>query len=476
MPANEFEKQVMQKLEDLQIRPSPEVWTEVEKQIRKEKKRRRIIFWWVLPCLLTAGGITWYITRQAQPAELSEQGIKQIQKESVPFLIPDNNNDPHVATENKTGSATVAIGKSNHKELPDIQFTLKKKEPLSNSRKPAELLMDNKELPQRHTEIPLSSNEDFATNNNPPGPVEKKSSDANSVINESKPPLQEKIAQGPPAVNGEDSVNNGSDSIKIVHSEGREMSEPPIKNEKKKNNPGKSKWGLELKLTAGISGRVKGLPSLGSQKALSNSSLSGGLPSGPFIYTYPAEPGSGFAWEAGIHAIRKMTKKTSFSIGLAYSSLSTSQEIGGLVDSSRVIQNASYSTPVRTYYQSGKYTNYINHYNYIQLPVSLQWQVNKGRKIPLTWENGFALGWLSGSNALQYSERTNVFYRDNELLNNIQLSFQSGFQVKLFNSSNHPVTTGFSLNYNLTPLDKVYSNDRNHLFSMGWRLGCLLKK
>ena len=36
MPVNEFEKQVQQKLDELQLRPSPAVWTDVEKQIRRK--------------------------------------------------------------------------------------------------------------------------------------------------------------------------------------------------------------------------------------------------------------------------------------------------------------------------------------------------------------------------------------------------------------------------------------------------------
>ena len=53
MPVNEFEKKVQQKMDELQLRPSPGVWTEVEKQIRQDKRRRRvIIYWWLLPILL----------------------------------------------------------------------------------------------------------------------------------------------------------------------------------------------------------------------------------------------------------------------------------------------------------------------------------------------------------------------------------------------------------------------------------------
>ena len=63
MPVNDFEKQVQHRLEELQLRPTPAVWTEVEKQIHKDKKRRRvIIFWWLLPVLLTGGAITYYLS------------------------------------------------------------------------------------------------------------------------------------------------------------------------------------------------------------------------------------------------------------------------------------------------------------------------------------------------------------------------------------------------------------------------------
>jgi hypothetical protein len=52
MPVNEFEKQVQQKMDELQLRPSTEVWEEVEKRIRKEKKRRWLHYCWAEP----AGG------------------------------------------------------------------------------------------------------------------------------------------------------------------------------------------------------------------------------------------------------------------------------------------------------------------------------------------------------------------------------------------------------------------------------------
>jgi hypothetical protein len=49
MPANEFEKKMQQRMEELKLAPSGEVWVEIEQRIRKEKKKRRAFFW--LPLL-----------------------------------------------------------------------------------------------------------------------------------------------------------------------------------------------------------------------------------------------------------------------------------------------------------------------------------------------------------------------------------------------------------------------------------------
>jgi len=40
---NEFEKQVQQKMEELQLVPSAPVWEKIEEQIRRKKDRRRLI-------------------------------------------------------------------------------------------------------------------------------------------------------------------------------------------------------------------------------------------------------------------------------------------------------------------------------------------------------------------------------------------------------------------------------------------------
>ena len=55
MPANDFEKQAKQLLDELKFRPNEEVWIQVEKRIREKKRRRWLI---LLPLLagLAVGG------------------------------------------------------------------------------------------------------------------------------------------------------------------------------------------------------------------------------------------------------------------------------------------------------------------------------------------------------------------------------------------------------------------------------------
>src|SRR5258708_7311574 len=56
-----FEKEVQQKMEELEFSPSAAVWANVEKAVRVEKKRRVPFFWlFFLPALLLMGGARFY--------------------------------------------------------------------------------------------------------------------------------------------------------------------------------------------------------------------------------------------------------------------------------------------------------------------------------------------------------------------------------------------------------------------------------
>src|SRR5256885_11135997 len=56
---NEFEKQVKEKIEELNFTPSEPVWQNIEMKIRDKKDRRSILLWIPLLFALLGGGIVW---------------------------------------------------------------------------------------------------------------------------------------------------------------------------------------------------------------------------------------------------------------------------------------------------------------------------------------------------------------------------------------------------------------------------------
>src|ERR1700730_3936067 len=73
MPANDFEKQVQQVLDELKLKPSEEVWPQVEQRIRKDKRRRRSLLWLPLLFLLLGGAGYWWVNHKT--ASGGEAGI-----------------------------------------------------------------------------------------------------------------------------------------------------------------------------------------------------------------------------------------------------------------------------------------------------------------------------------------------------------------------------------------------------------------
>jgi hypothetical protein len=110
------------------------------------------------------------------------------------------------------------------------------------------------------------------------------------------------------------------------------------------------------------------------------------------------------------------------------------------------------------------------------LPLLLHWQLNKGEKLPITWDNGFLPSFLIGSNALAYDKASRKFYKDKRLYNDVQLVYHSGLSAGLFKNSKHPLTAGVFYNYPFSRLQKISPPDYNYLGSFGIKMNWLIKK
>lgn len=499
MPVNEFEQQVQQKLEELQLQPSGEVWEEVEKRIQKEKKRRRVILWWLFPLLLLGGGAAVYVF------------IDKEEKQT----ITEQNSNPQIPGNSDNGTKD----EINNNELNNNNTTFTNKE---NNQIPSEQAIDinpEKDVAADKEIRPVSSPSSAITvtaasiskkKNAGVKPGSNRNSEENMLTTivaagkkKKEQPVNEKIetVDNIPDVTEEIKIQPVTDALKPVVTSGNVIvaaddkkdttvkvlpevkKEPeaeviPVAEQTKKPTGKNNKWEFGLHAAAGASGVSEGISFFDAQKSADALSSPGGQfnMAGPLAPVTAAAPQNSFYWQAGVYAKRKLSKKTAVSAGMDFSAYTTVRATGVFIETSRMVNNGLSNFTVADYYYSGTSYTYKNRYYFIQIPVSFHWQFNKGKKLPLEWQNGLSAGWMTSTNALVYSPASNVFFKDNSSFNKFQLSYQTGVTARFFNKTKHPLTAGFVFNYHLSKLEKVKTTDGNHLASFGLRLGWVLKK
>src|SRR6266542_3557409 len=54
-----FEKDIQKRMQDFNLEPSPQVWSEIDAALGEKKRCRFVILWWLLPLMLAGGSIVW---------------------------------------------------------------------------------------------------------------------------------------------------------------------------------------------------------------------------------------------------------------------------------------------------------------------------------------------------------------------------------------------------------------------------------
>jgi len=173
-----------------------------------------------------------------------------------------------------------------------------------------------------------------------------------------------------------------------------------------------------------------------------------------------------------VFAERRLSKRISFSAGIYYHYYSAKIRTGDFVDSSALVYSAPASgqrSVVNGYYRNGNGHGYTNNYHFVELPVTVNFQLNKSRKMPVIWEAGMSLSYLVGSNALQFDPYRNVYFENNQLINKTQLNGVTAIMVG-FHLGYNELQLGPELRYGLTGLLKSGESYSQHLFSYGLRL------
>ncbi len=480
MPVNEFEKQVQQKMEDLKFTPSAEVWTEVEKRIRKEKRRRRIIFWWLLPGLLLGGAAAFYYTQSKNdsPHIIQSTGpVSNEKDEPVPFTTAENKNDDDnkIEKDEKTpverpGTVTIPVSVEPATAVKEKSIAAKTK--IAAPLEPAVLPVPKKatvkqQLPAREKSLPdaekAAAITDAATNNdlqNTEPPVQNNAATVARAEEEQKEVIAAK--QEPAAADS---------ATKTVKEEAKEeiVPESPANPVKKS----KSKWQLGVGISGGGSNTLWG-GLISNRAATFDASPSGQVGGGgsPAVPVILKEPRSGFSWTVEAFAHRKISPRTHLRLGIQYNQLSTSINTGSRVDSNlQVFNNISDGAFVSNYYRpeiTGMPSRtYHNRYHFAGLYAGLDWAIINNKKFRLGWENGIRLTRLVATNALHYDRGRLAYYSDFEPFLKTQLFISSGFSVPLLQRKKMALSFHPSVSYGLTPVIKKNDGFNSHYIQYG---------
>lgn len=500
MRDNEFDKGVQEKMGEFRLPPSAPVWMEVERRIRERKRRRILIFWFCLAGLLMAGfGGWWFWESNDRPAlSITKEGSNS----SVIRSTEKNTKDPREEIalpakddkEQKINVADPSSSPSVGKDLSKInrgETTTGMNAPLlvkSSSLKQLNKKTADKELTSK-AQLTAGSGKTTRKQTSPKNKVDKFVPDNDSQVATQKSTTEFPVASTsenksttePPvpatatlavAVPVDISTAKPADTVQAVGND-KQQTTPSLRKSKK------SKWQTGIVFAYGESRLIRGGLSLFSEKSFD--ALQSGVSSGngnfnnqSFADSVPLK-GSGI--HTGLFVKRQLGKKTSFSAGLNWSYYSGKQRVGTRVDSIRQL-SSPFNTDTRNgFYRSGNASRFTNRYYYLQLPLLLHWQVNKGSNWPaIEWENGFVPSFLIASRALVYDPASRIFFRDKKVYNSFSLVYQTGLTATLASRTKHPLTAGVYYNYHISRLQKTNPPDFNHQSSYGIQFRWLLKK
>jgi hypothetical protein len=185
---------------------------------------------------------------------------------------------------------------------------------------------------------------------------------------------------------------------------------------------------------------------------------------------------------AGIFVQRPVLKKLTLNFGFNLHYYSTRLETGQkAADSVNRTPSyfspnpyAQYTTLYAPYYSPETY-RYSNHYYFLEVPISLQWQFNRSRKTPLFWEGGLSLSRLISANALYYNEKSGVYYKDGGGANPNHLMAFSSLMIGL-SWRGDLIKLGPEAQYGLSSLINANDASTQHLFYGGIKITVVPKK
>ena len=494
MPANEFEKKIQQTLDELKLKPSEEIWPMVAMRIRKDKRRRRGLIWAGLMVLLLGGAGYWWSESHSRYHGSSLTADHSNQKEIAnPRANPISDLEKSTKPDEENKSAH-ALNSPSHNGEPEPKHIMAPSEKEAGKSDPGINKGNYQDNIKNRAPIPLAARHDpFAKVWNSYKPANNKAHDI-----EGKRRANEKEAKGRNIADQQINKNPFENALvfkpQMVTNNVKVYAEPMPSNSvaapsgahrmpqslvttaippKKDKIKGKRKWSF------GISGRIGSSDVMtrtnssrlntASPNYFASYAPSGGRFLGDSVYR-----GASLSWGLGVYVKLHLNKRFALRSGLDYNQYDFKTLVGNHVNSTVQILNGFTYMTLNSFYAAGATKEYQNHFQYLELPLSVEWQLNKGQKIPLKFDAGLALGWLLNSNYLHRDYASNVLFKDNTLLTKMPISLNAGFTVALFNQSKYPVSLGPLLQYMVSDLQKNSGGLKQHPWFVGLKASLAL--
>ena len=479
MSANKFENQVQQKMDELRLQPTAQVWEEVERRIR-EKKRRRVIFFWLLfgGLLLSGGGAFWLLSK--------------LDKNEIAIVTGETKNNGEKKASAKEADHQNPINSEVNKNLMPQNITeqestnpifIKQKKPTTDQKyRPGnELIVENnlpgskaKRTNQENIEDKIESNitDPKTQNDNVVNPGHVKN-DKESLKSIDRDLLRDKLVEQRQTV----ALSETQDTKKETDSATIAIDSSVVKPQK--NKQAKNKWEIGVAVSVGRSKLTDGaFASFGAKSADAYASQNtGGVTGNPPINNADSVPLKGASFQLGISAKKMIGKQSAFSLGLNLAYYSTNQRTGGFKDSIITVNNSLRSQTLGGFYSAGNINTYHNKYYCVQLPLLIHWQINRGDKLPsIVWANGLTPSLLFSSDAVAYDQSRRIFYKDRRIYNSFNLAYQTSLSVRLLKDKKHPLDLAIYYNYHFSKLQKIDPPNHNYLSSYGIKLNWVIKK
>jgi hypothetical protein len=457
MEENKFEKQVQQKMDELRIHPSDSVWKRIEVSIEKKKSPNRGLFLLVLLFFVfLAGGYLLWNTVQHSVKEVSNS--EKINSEKNNEISIKEDKDTQAKTNvtpgsinqknNKVGNTTL-MKNTNKNSSQHYNLSAAKRIIKINSGEKATIVLSK----QQEVNDEVSENADTKPSIVQPAEIQSENEKIKAEIKDSAYDiLNTDSLSKPPSLHDEKA--KVKDTLKQI------LTSPETAKHSKKN-----KWKPGILISAGISGvgnNFLGLVNSAPYDYLN--SPAAGQGTGPRASAWPSGTRSAFGFMAGVFAERNVSAKIKLVTGINFKSFNTSNKVG--------IRNDT----TRFYNSQNSINTYKNHYNFIELPVTLKIQIGRGKNIPLFWQGGLVVSELVSSNALQFNPVSGLYYTNNSIFNKTQIGLNTSISAALLSNQKNSVLIGPYFYYGASRLANEGLYNKKHFVFTGLRTEIIFGK